>query len=155
MTERSVRHATIRLERTYAAPPARVFAAWSTPAALARWAMPGDGWTVAFDRFEFEPGGIEISRFGPPDGATYVNHVRYEDIVPDARIVSSSAMTCGERRLFAGLLTVELHPAGAGCRMVVTEQGAFLDGHDRPEHHEAGWGAMLDNLAAELRRAAA
>ena len=39
--------------------------------------------------------------------------------------------------------------------MVMTEQGAFLDGHDIPANHEAGWNQMLDNLAGELRRDAA
>jgi hypothetical protein len=36
---------------------------------------------------------------------------------------------------------------------VITEQGAFLDGHDLPENHEAGWNAMLDNLGEALQRA--
>jgi hypothetical protein len=31
----------------------------------------------------------------------------------------------------------------------MTEQGAFLDGHDVPGNHKAGWGTMLDNLCAE------
>ena len=35
---------------------------------------------------------------------------------------------------------------------MLTEQGAFLDGHDIPANHEAGWNAMLDNLGMELAR---
>ena len=43
MTERSTHHATFVIERTYAASPARVVAAWADPAAKARWfAGPGD-----------------------------------------------------------------------------------------------------------------
>ena len=37
MTDRSVTHSTFTLERTYAAPPATVFAAWSDPATKAKW----------------------------------------------------------------------------------------------------------------------
>ena len=37
----------------------------------------------------------------------------------------------------------------------MTEQGAFLDGHDIPANHEAGWSKMLDNLGEELARRAA
>ncbi|TIQ60251.1 MAG: polyketide cyclase, partial [Mesorhizobium sp.] len=48
-----------------------------------------------------------------------------------------------------GLLTVEFSPEGTGCRLVMTEQGAFLDGHDQPENHQAGWSQMLDNLRLE------
>ena len=64
-------------------------------------------------------------------------------------------MTSGGTRIFAGLLTVEFTAAGKGCRMVMTEQGAFLDGHDIPANHEAGWNQMLDNLGEELKRRAA
>jgi uncharacterized protein YndB with AHSA1/START domain len=155
MTDRSVNHATIVLEGTYDASPARVFSAWSDPEALLRWGSPGEGWESAIQKFDFRVGGGESSSFGPKGGETYVNETRYLDIVPDARIVSAGAMTAGGKRLFVGMLTVELHPAGACCRLVMTEQGAFLDGHDLPENHEAGWNAMLDNLAEELTRRAA
>ena len=50
------------------------------------------------------------------------------------------------------LATVELRPAGAGTRLIYTEQGAFLDGHDKPQYREEGTGGLLDALGAELRR---
>ncbi|RWM73933.1 MAG: hypothetical protein E5X83_04150 [Mesorhizobium sp.] len=53
MSERSVVHSTIVLERSYDASPARVFAAWSDPAALQRWGSPGEGWETSIDCFEF------------------------------------------------------------------------------------------------------
>ena len=152
MTERSVVHATIVLERTYSASPARVFAAWSNKEALLRWGNPGDGWVTSMDRFDFRVGGGETSRFGQPGGETYMNETTYLDIVPDSRIVSSGAVSRGPDRLSVGLLTVEIRPEGDGSRLVLTEQGAFLDGHDLPENHEAGWSAMLDNLGDELAR---
>jgi uncharacterized protein YndB with AHSA1/START domain len=155
MTERSVNHSTFVLERAYNATPARVFAAWSTAEALLRWGSPGEGWQVGFDRFDFRVGGGNICRFGPAGGDVYVNDARYQDIVPDRRIITADTMTCGDKPLFAGLATVEFHPAGAGCRLVFTEQGAFLDGHDLPENHKAGWTEMLGNLDIELRRASA
>ena len=36
-------------------------------------------------------------------------------------------------------------------RIVFTEQGAFLDGHEMPGRREQGMGSLLDALAAELR----
>ena len=152
MSERSVNHSTIVIERSYDASPSRVFAAWSDPQALLRWGSPGEGWVSAFDRFEFKVGGCELSRFGPKGGEPYLNETRYLDIVPDKRIVSAGSMTSGGTRIFAGLLTVEFTAAGKGCRMVMTEQGAFLDGHDNPANHEAGWNRMLDNLGDQLKR---
>lgn len=152
MTRRSVHPSTIVIERGYEAAPARVFSAWSSPEALMRWGLPGDDWEAAYERFDFREGGGVISRFGPKGGEVYVNETRYFEIVPNERIVSAGSMVSGGKRLFAGLLTVEFHAAGAGCRMVMTEQGVFLDGHDRPENHEAGWNQMLDQLGEELKR---
>jgi uncharacterized protein YndB with AHSA1/START domain len=153
MTARSTEHSTIVLERIYEASPQRVFAAWSNKEALLRWGRPGDGWEVSIDRFEFKVGGGELSSFGPRGGdAPYVNETRYLDIVANERIISAGVMAHGEARIFAGMLTVEFHAAASGCRMVMTEQGVFLDGHDIPANHQAGWNAMLDNLGEELRR---
>jgi uncharacterized protein YndB with AHSA1/START domain len=155
MTDRSIEHSTIVIERTYDASPARVFAAWSDKEALLRWGRPGDGWDAAIDRFEFKVDGTSLSWFGPEGGDRFVSQSRYLDIVQDQRIVTVGAMTTGETRIFVGMLTVEFHAVGRRCRMVMTEQGAFLDGHDVPANHQAGWSAMLDNLGDELARRAA
>ncbi|MGI6856509.1 SRPBCC family protein [Mesorhizobium sp. 1B3] len=152
MPERTTHPATIVMERIYEAPPGRVFAAWSDQQALLRWGSPGEDWDMTYQSFDFREGGGDICRFGPKGGAVYVNETRYFDIVPDQRIVSAGTMTTGDRRLFAGLLTIEFHPSGNGCRMVLTEQGVFLDGHDYPENHEGGWNQMLDQLGEELER---
>ena len=55
-------------------------------------------------------------------------------------------------RISASVATVELTPDSRGTRMVYTEQGAFLDGHDTPAQREHGTRELLDNLAAELAR---
>src|SRR6185295_3456256 len=92
MTARSVQQGTIRLERRYKAPPARVFAAWAEPAARARWDVPGR-WVIAEQTFDFREGGREIKRFGPGDDPRFVASTLYLDIVPQQRIVFSYSMT--------------------------------------------------------------
>jgi len=42
MTERSAKHATFVIERTYAASPERVFSAFADPKAKARWFVGPD-----------------------------------------------------------------------------------------------------------------
>ncbi|UXY13666.1 SRPBCC family protein [Chitiniphilus purpureus] len=150
MTARTVVHETLTFERSYPVSPARVFAAWSDQEALQRWGSPGADWEVTYERFDFFEGGGDMCRFGPRGGDTYVNTTCYLQIVPERRIVSANTMRSATLQLFAGLVTVEFHPQGTGCRMVLTEQGAYLDGNDRPEDHRAGWDEMLDNLAREL-----
>src|SRR2546429_523910 len=152
MTERSVTHATFVVERTYDAPPARVFAAWANPAAKARWFAGPDEWGPGEHELDFRVGGREISRGGPKGGPVHAFDGRYHDIVPDQRIVYTYDMHLDDTRISVSLATVELKPAGTGMRLTFTEQGAFLDGHDTPAQREQGTGALLDALGAELRR---
>jgi len=62
-------------------------------------------------------------------------------------------MHLDEKRISVSLSTIELLPGGAGTRIVMTEQDAFLDGADLPSERERGTHELLDNLAADLRRA--
>jgi uncharacterized protein YndB with AHSA1/START domain len=152
MNERSVTHATFVVERTYDASPARVFAAWADPAAKARWFAGPDEWGTAEFELDFRVGGREINRGGPPGGPVHSFDARYYDIVPDQRIVYTYDMHLDEKRISVSLATVEFKPEGAGTRLIFTEQGAFLDGHDMPAPRAQGTGDLLDALGAELRR---
>jgi uncharacterized protein YndB with AHSA1/START domain len=61
-----VQHATLVIERTYEAAPARVFAAWADPAAHGSWNVPGRGWALAESEHDFRVGGREYSAYRPP-----------------------------------------------------------------------------------------
>ena len=51
------------------------------------------------------------------------------------------------------LTTVEFTPAGdGGTRLVLTEQGAFLDGQEQPQWREHGTAEQLQALAAVLEQ---
>jgi hypothetical protein len=59
MTERSTHHTTFVIERTFAASPARVFAAWATPEAKAQWFRGPDEWKQTQRKLDFRVGGWE------------------------------------------------------------------------------------------------
>jgi uncharacterized protein YndB with AHSA1/START domain len=55
----SASHHTIIVKRTYAAPPKRVFAAWTDPEALVKWYLPGDStWVSRIERHDLRVGGL-------------------------------------------------------------------------------------------------
>lgn len=153
MIERSVTHATFTIERTYDAPPARVFRALSDPAAKRRWFAEGEGFNVQSYELDFRIGGLETTRFDYQGGAPMRYDCVFQDIVPDQRIIQAYSMMIGDDRISASLATTELEPAGSGTRLVFTEQGAYLDGFgDGPEGREEGSRALLEALAKELER---
>jgi uncharacterized protein YndB with AHSA1/START domain len=156
---RSVVHSTFSIERTYAASPARVFAAFADPAAKRRWFAEGERFELREHTLDFRVGGREttVSRFEgtpPPghDSTEMRNDTVYQDIVPDRRIVLAYTMAIGGRRFSASQATFELLAEGAGTRFVFTEQAAFFEGADGPELREQGWRALLESLARELAR---
>lgn len=155
MTERSVTHATFVIERTYDAAPARVFAAWADPAAKARWFAGPDEWESGEYELDFRVGGRERASGGPPGGPVHRYDARYQDIVPDQRIIIAYDMHLDETRISVSLATVEFRPAGTSTRLTFTEQGAFLDGHNTAASREQGTGDLLDALGAALRDEAA
>jgi uncharacterized protein YndB with AHSA1/START domain len=151
MSGRSVEHATFVVERTYEGTPERAFAAWADPEAKARWFVDSD----ANLELDFRVGGRERSRGTAPDGNAYSYEALYQDIVPAQRIVYTYDMLLQETRISVSLATVEFTPVGDhGTRLVFTEQGAFLDGHESPARRADGMGSLLDALDKEVRSAA-
>jgi len=155
MTEPSVVHSTFVLERSYPKPPQAVFAAFSDPGKKRRWFGEGDRHTVEEFTVDFREGGSELLRYrfgeGTPfPGVELRNEGRYQDIVPNERIVIALAMSIGGKRVSVSQVTVELLPTATGTDLICTHQGAFFEGSGGPEMREAGWRKLFDNLAKEL-----
>jgi uncharacterized protein YndB with AHSA1/START domain len=150
--QRSVTHSTFSIERTYDAPPARVFQAWADPSVKRRWFKGPDDWTSGDYQLDFRVGGSEHESGGPPGGPVHRYEARYWDIVPNERIISSYDMHLDETRISVSLATVELRAAAAGTKLTYTEQGAYLDGFDDTSSRQSGMGGLLDALGEELER---
>jgi len=150
MSESPVTHATFAIERVYPAPPARVFAAWASADEKARWIGCHPDWRTVESSMDFRVGGREISRNQTPGGEIHAVETWYHDIVPGERIIYSYQMSVGDTRISVSLVTIELHAAEGGTRLVFTEQGAFLDADADSTQREGGTGTGLDRLGEML-----
>jgi uncharacterized protein YndB with AHSA1/START domain len=147
MTERSVKHATFTLERTYPVSPARVFAAWADPATKARWFA---GASAEHHELDFRAGGTEVNSGRGPGDVLLTFETRYHEIVPDERIVFASTLREGADVATVSVTTVELAPVADGTRLQLTQYSAFLDGHEEPRWRVQGTSDQLTALGKEL-----
>lgn len=152
MTERSIAHGSSTIERSYRASPARVFAAWSSRDAKVQWFGGPEGW--ASYTMDFKVGGGEHGRGKPGEGPVYSYDAQYQEIVPNERIVTTYTMDMDQTRISASVATVELKSEGTGTRLILTEMGAFFDGHDKSEFREGGARELMESLAAALAKSA-
>jgi uncharacterized protein YndB with AHSA1/START domain len=104
---------------------------------------------------DFRVGGHErgVLRFGPQTpfpGTLFAREGEFQDIAPNKRVVSTSAMKIGDKLISVSLETFELLATDRGTDLIFTHQAAFFEGADGPEMREGGWRKLLEKLEAEL-----
>jgi uncharacterized protein YndB with AHSA1/START domain len=153
--ERSVVHDQFVIERTYPVAPERVFAAWASLEVKRQWFM-GDVEVegAAEHTLDFRVGGREHLAGSIVGGPTYDFDATYQDIVEGQRIVWSYDMHLNGRRISVSVATVEISGAPGGTRLVMTEQGAYLDGLDTNDQRHRGTEDFLENLGRFLKSSA-
>jgi uncharacterized protein YndB with AHSA1/START domain len=146
----SVVHDTFVIERTYPAAPERVFAAWSTQAAKSQWFGGEHDGATEEHTLDFRVGGREHLSGKIPDGPTFTYDAVYQDIVDGERAVWAYDMHMDGRRISVSVATIEITGVPGGAKLVLTEQGAYLDGLDTSAQREEGTAELLDKLGAVL-----
>jgi uncharacterized protein YndB with AHSA1/START domain len=158
---RSIKHSSFTIERKLGFDPVQVFRAWTNPEVKARWFNgPPDKWAEQLREMDIRVGGRErlAGRFS--DGSESRFEAIYLDIVPERRLVYSYEMHWQGRKISVSLASIEFVAAGRGTKLIVTEQGAFLDGYEDGGSRERGTLALMDNLeralgGADIRQGAA
>jgi uncharacterized protein YndB with AHSA1/START domain len=151
ITARSVVHGTFHLERMYDAPVARVWQAFTDEAAKQKWFSGTDGkWQLLERHMDVRVGGTERLKGSWEGGVVSTFDATYYDVIPNERLVYAYEMDMNGKKISVSLATVQFKAEAGGTKVMVTEQGAFLDGYDDAGSREHGTGYLLDRLGNSL-----
>lgn len=147
----------LTITRTYDAPAALLFRAWSQPEHLMRWFGPV-GWPVTMCEVDFRQGGRwRMAMTGPGGEQNEPFGGAYLEIVPDRKIVFDNAFEGNPAKKMVMTVTFE----EKGGKTLLTWHTLFLSPAMKNEYVgmgiEAGAGSGLDQLAdvvAALKRGA-
>ncbi len=143
------------LERVVDVPPELVWKAWTTPEMLTQWFTPAP-WTTPEVEVDLRPGGTFRNVMQSPEGERMTNCGSFLEVVPNERLVWTSALLAGFRpapprthfpHITAAIL---LSPQGSGTKytavvMHPTEEGRKQ--HEAMGFHD-GWSTALDQMVA-------
>lgn len=139
---------SLEISRRFAAPPERVFDAW-TGREWGDWLPPATAGCVVA---AIDPvvGGLYLVRMTMADGRTVEISGRYREIIRPHRLVLTWTGSYNSQET---LITVTFRPDGAGTLMTLRQDG-FPEAGTR-QGYETGWtgpGGSFDKLAAMLAR---
>ena len=134
------------LDRTYPAPPERVWAAFTRADLLERWVLPDPSWRLSACEVDAHEGGGYRLRFGPrPAGDSYSETATFVVFEPVERLVLDT-LTTGDGETVQSRCTVLLRPVEGGTRLDLTVEG--VPDAQAAEYLRTGWQWCLEGIAA-------
>ncbi|MCC7426371.1 MAG: SRPBCC domain-containing protein [Alphaproteobacteria bacterium] len=135
--------AELYVMRDYAAPPARVWAAFTNPAEVARWWGP-DGFTCPHCEWDPKPGGKYRTCMQSPNGVQNWLSGEFRLVDPPRRLAFTWAWEPGGARGHESLVVVSIRPEGLGTRVTIVH--SMLESPESRARHEQGWTSTLVSL---------
>lgn len=140
----------LEITRTFGASPERVFAAWTEPAQLARWAAP-EGARATAVNVDLRPGGRwRIRMVGEEE--TYTAYGTYVEVVEPSKLVYTWSWEEEQFDVGETLVTVTFRAVPAGCEVVIRHER--FPAAEAVAGHAEGWESCLGRLAGVLDGAA-
>jgi uncharacterized protein YndB with AHSA1/START domain len=113
---------TVRLHRVLAARPDKVYRAFTTADAMARW-LPPDGFTCSVHRMEAKVGGTyRMSFTNFTTGKTHAFGGKYLELIPNERIRYSDSFE-DPNQPGEMMTTVSLKPVSLGTEINISQEG--------------------------------
>jgi len=144
---------TLRIERTFRAPAAAVFAAWTTVDVLRRWWPAGPGWDTPVAEVDVRVGGRLRLVMRSPDGAEFGGEGRYVEITPPERLVFTWQWDLPELGEGAQLVEVTFVENPDSTTTVLLVNHGLTEADE--QSHREGWHLSFDNLDEALAEDAA
>jgi uncharacterized protein YndB with AHSA1/START domain len=134
----------LRIERTFAAPAATVFDAWTSVEVLRTWWPAGPGWETPVAEVDVHVGGRLRLVMRAPDGAEFGGEGRYVEISRPTRLVFTWQWDTAQLGTqFQRVEVTFTENADSTTTVVLVNRG--LTESDEQSHRE-GWQASFDNL---------
>jgi uncharacterized protein YndB with AHSA1/START domain len=137
------------LTRTFAAPRALVFAAWTQPAHLKQWSAP-HGFKIPVSEGELRAGGAWRAVMVMPDGTKLPLGGTYRKVVANKLIVQTHQWA-GPGEGPETLMTVRFSDAPGGGTRIRFEQSGFDSAASR-DGHAGGWTECFERLEVLLAK---
>ncbi|HLA45700.1 MAG TPA: SRPBCC domain-containing protein [Aggregatilineales bacterium] len=138
---------TLTLRRTFHAPRAKVFEAWTTPDMIRRW-MGGMHITRPVAQVDLRVGGQYRVKMQAPGGTPFFVVGTYREVRIPERLVYTWSFEDADIDTGETLVTVEFHDLG-NLTEVILHHERFPNLPIRDSHHE-GWIGCLDALTDVL-----
>ena len=147
------------LERVVDVPRRLVWAAWTLPEHVVKWFTP-EPWKTTECEIDLRPGGIFRTTFRSPEGEEFPNLGCFLEIIPNEKLVWTSALAPGFRPsksafpgvpLITAIISLKDHGKGTQYTATVLHE----DEENRKKHEEMGfhdgWGKALDQLVQAIQ----
>jgi len=136
---------SLTIKRRIAAPPAKVYAAWTDPKKIMQWFGP-DPCEMISAEADARVGGRYRMVFRTPDGEEHDVSGTYRDVVADEKLTFTWMWRTMPER--ASQVTITLKADGDGTMLTLLHEQFF----DEParDRHQVGWSGTMEKLARFL-----
>ncbi len=135
---------TLRIERTFQAPPRAVFDAWTSEEVLRRWFYGQPGWETPEAEVDLRVGGaVRVVMRNPELGEDHGGGGHYTEVDPPSRLAFTWAWDRDEER--QTLIEIEFEEVEGSATTVRFSHSGLRD-EESARDHEGGWTTCFDNL---------